>query len=110
MAMAIPILTKDGIPGYSIRDAHPDVVGKWGGHKAYVVHYSLDVSPDDRDRMEMYLHIGNYYEVGQYAPFNKVSGWEITNLFVESMNENNFGGWSILIILWMMIKYRMQRL
>lgn len=111
MAINTIVMTEYGIPGSEPVRSHADVEGKWGGHKAWIVHYQNFYDHDgDNQRLEIYRHIGNYYEVGSWPPHDKISKWEMVDLFVESMNEDNFGGMSIITILWMMIKYRMQRI
>jgi len=111
MALAIPPLNEKGIPGRFVNGSHPDVDGKFGGHKAWIVRYQLE--GDNRnfsERMEIYRHVGPYNEVGSWPPYNRISKWEMATTFIDSMNEHNFSWWSIFVILWMMIKYKMERL
>ena len=111
MAIAIPVLTEKGVAGRLVIGSHPDVNGKFGGHKAWIVNYRGEYEDSCAfDRLEIYRHVGNYYEVGTWPPSRHISRWEMASMFIDCMNENNFGGWSILVILWMMVKYKVQRL
>jgi hypothetical protein len=111
MAIAIPVLTEKGVAGRLVIGSHPDVNGKFGGHKAWIVNYRGEHDESGiSDRMEIYRHVGNYYEVGTWSPSRHISRWEMVNTFVDYMNENNFGGFSILVVLWMMIRYKVERL
>jgi hypothetical protein len=65
-----------------VERSHHDVMGKWGGFKAWVVHYKKGAY----GRMEIYRHVGAYHEVGNWPGDYGPSKWEVVNRCVEFLH------------------------
>lgn len=64
----MPKVTVTGMENHHVANSGPDVNGKWGGHLAWVVSYQPNDNPDKREQqLELYCHIGNYWDVGKCA-------------------------------------------
>ena len=99
-------LDENGFPYHEMVKSHQDVTGKWGGFKAWVVTFARTnrhFAPTTRQ--EIYINVGDYWDVGALPPDFKTSRWEMAELYMESL-KCNFCGWSILTLLIVMIKYR----
>lgn len=81
-------LENDGVEGYEYRGCHPDVNGKWGGHKAIVSHYAKESEHGvELTLTPVYIFVGDYWEVGQQPSDSEdlPTRWEIAKLVTEAM-------------------------
>jgi len=75
-------LTETGIDGCCVEQSHFDVSGKFGGHLAWIVHYTSD----EHEQIEIYRHVGSYYNVGKWAGEPGPSKWNVANDLVELLD------------------------
>jgi hypothetical protein len=69
--------------------SHADVTGNWGGEKAWIVHYLVyGINNETQsDCMQIYRHVGNYWEVGNWPRDRGASKWEVVCRCVEFMDK-----------------------
>jgi hypothetical protein len=75
-------LEVEGLGDCVVTGSHEDVNGKWGGYKAWVVHYESETMK----RHELYRHVGEYYDVGNWPGDYGPSKWEVMNRCVDFIN------------------------
>ena len=97
--MTEPQLTETGIEGMEISHSHPDVVGSWGGHKAWMVHFVP--TGGGIQRLEVYRHVGSFYDIGQWAGEPGPSKWEVIGKCVGFL----YGDCSLWKLLSLLLKY-----
>ena len=101
-----------GIDGMEVVNSHQDVNGKWGGYKAWVVHFAPPVGPSGRmmtQRMEIYRHIGDYYKVGNWPDDKGASRWEVIDQCIKFMDGES-SIWELIETLFSYWYYKMFRL
>jgi hypothetical protein len=83
-----PTVTMAGIEGYELTAVHPDVNGKWGGHRAMVAHFApIGSESPQQQKIYLYALVGPYFEVGSWPDDTRPSAWQIVQEVVAALEE-----------------------